>query len=350
MEREAAGSGEVLDFSADLNPLGPPPGLEEVLLEGAREIRLYPEPSYQNLREALAEFEGTRPERLLVGNGTADLIHLITRWAQPKRVAVVAPTFTEYERAAAADRAQVLPWLLREERGFSSEALEGPERLREAQVLFLCNPNNPTGGLWPQSQLRRWLERAHRAGCLTVVDEAYMDFVGKGRRYSAAAWIEEFPQLVVLRSLTKIFSVPGLRIGYLVSSPERVSALSQVQPPWPVNGLAVRAGAWLVRQEEYLEESRREMERFKRVFETALQGLSGLRPFPSEANFFLCRLTGPGASAERLGGELSARGILVRLCDDFRGLEPDRFFRTAVRTPEENSRLLEALREILRAG
>ena len=333
---------EILDFSVDLNPLGPPPGWEAVLREGLQEAALYPDPVYRDLRQAVAASEGISPERVLPGNGTAELIHLITRWVRPARAAVAVPTFTEYERAIRADGGEVIPCFFREEEEF----LPGPLPGTGSQLLFLCNPNNPTGRVWPRDRLLEWLEFCRRQGTLAVVDEAYLDFVEEGLRFSAVRWLDRFPRLIVLRSMTKSFAVPGLRLGYLAASERIVSELRGIHPPWPVNGPAALAGRWLIGQTGYLEESRRSVRVFRQGLWERLQGLPGLRCFPSEANFILCRLTDPVWGAQRLADGLAKRGILVRTCGDFTGLEEDRFIRIAVRRPEQNERLLRALGEV----
>lgn len=351
LEKSSLTPAEILDFSADLNPLGSPPGLEAVLREGWSEVSLYPEPTYRNLRQALARMEGVEPACILPGNGTADLIHLITRWKKARRAAVCVPTFTEYERAILSDGGEISPWFLQEADEFLPGPFDGIGRMEEGALLFLCNPNNPTGRLWPRDRLLECLERCERQGITAVLDEAYMDFVEDELRYSAVRWLEKFPRLIVLRSMTKIFAVPGLRLGYLVAAPEVVESLSRVQPPWPVNGPAALAGSWLAGQWKTLEISRREILAFRQVLGKQLAGLSGIRLFPSETNFFLCRLTGPRWAAPRLAAALAEQGILLRVCDDFTGLERGRFLRFAVRKPEENERLVSALREELpRAG
>jgi len=336
-----------LDFSADLNPLGPPPGLETVLREGWSEVSFYPEPTYRNLRRALAGREGVDPACILPGNGTADLIHLITRWKKPRRAVVCVPTFTEYERAVLADGGDLSLWFLRAEEGFLPGSLSGIEKMREGELLFLCNPNNPTGRIWPEGRLLESLERCDRLGGMAVVDEAYMDFVADNLRTSAVRWLRRFPRLIVLRSMTKAFAVPGLRLGYAVAAPEVVESLSRVQPPWPVNGPAALAGSWLAEQREYLETCRRSILSFRELLREQLSGLSGIHLFPSEANFFLLRLLDSAWPGARLAAALAEREILVRVCDDFTGLQPGRFIRVAVRKPDENERLVSALREVL---
>lgn len=339
----------LLDFSVDLNPLGPPAGWQAVLREGLEEAALYPDPVYRDLRRALAEMEGVSPSCILPGNGTAELIHLITRRVKPARAIAAVPTFSEYERAVRADGGQWVPSFLREEEGF----LPGPPEWAGqigAQILFLCNPNNPTGRAWPQERLMEWLETSHRQGMMAVVDEAYIDFLEEPRKVSTVRWLSRFPRLIVLRSMTKFFAVPGLRLGFLAASEEIVSGLAEIQPPWPVNGPAALVGRWLAGQRDYLERSRQAMAVFRKDLSARLGALPGVVCAPSEANFILCRLKDRMESTQVLGAALAERGILVRLCDDFLGLEPGRFFRVAVRTPEENGRLLNALRGVLHAG
>ena len=343
LEKSSFSRSQILDFSADLNPLGPPPGLENLLRDSWADASVYPEPAYRALRQALARLEGIDPACILPGNGAADLIHLITRWKKGRRAMVCVPTFTEYERAVLADGGEVSPWVFRAQEQFFPDPPPEPDG---SDLLFLCNPNNPTGRLWPRARLLESLERWDQQGGTVVVDEAYLDFVEEDLRCSAVRWLDRFPRLIVLRSMTKLFAVPGLRLGYLAASPGWVAALGRIQPPWPVNGPAVSAGIWLSEQREYREESRRAIQPARRQLAAELAKLPGLRLFPSEANFFLCCLTSPVWTGPRLAAVLAERGILIRVCDDFTGLEPGRFFRIAVRRPEENQRLIAALREV----
>lgn len=333
----------ILDFSADLNPLGPPPSLGELLQEAAARAGWYPEPTYREFREAAAEMEGVEPDCILPGNGTADLIHLLSRWRAGTSVMVMTPTFTEYERAAAADGSAVVPWHAAEEDGFIHRLPDrfGPEM--RGGLLFLCNPNNPTGVLWPEQRLQELVDRAEETGALVVVDEAYMDFVEEGKAYSLVPPAAGRPGLVVLRSLTKTLCIPGLRAGYLVGHPEQVRKLAAAQAPWAMNAIAAFVGARLPHR-EWAAATRRQLAGWKASLEEGLGALEGVRPYPSSANFFLCRLSGQGHPNRQLAGALARRGILVRLCDDFTGLEAGRFIRVAVRRPSETARLLAALR------
>ena len=351
----------ILDFSADLNPLGPPPTLQPLLLEAMSRAAWYPEPTYREFREAAGRVEGVEPDHILPGNGTADLIHLLSRWRAGRSVMVMTPTFTEYERAAAADGSTVVPWQAVEEEGFTHR-LPGPlGKEVEGGLLFLCNPNNPTGALWPEERLEELVGRAEQAGAVLVVDEAYMDFVEERYAYSLAPLAARSRGLVVLRSLTKVFCIPGLRAGYLVGSAELVRELRAIQTPWAMNAMAAHVGARLLAQKQeadpplravsapsagighWVASTRRQVGAWRSSLEEGLRALGGIRPYPSAANFVLCRLSSPGESSRTLAVRLAGRGILIRVCDDFTGLAPGQFIRIAVRRPEETRRLLEAL-------
>ncbi|MBI3615901.1 MAG: threonine-phosphate decarboxylase [Candidatus Omnitrophica bacterium] len=337
---------QLLDFSADLNPLGPPPALPRLLEEGTRRVGWYPEPTYREFREAAGRLHGIDPAGVLPGNGTAELIHLISRWKAGGRVVVVVPTFTEYERAAAADRSQVVPWPLRTGSGFSAPSWNGSLPFGRADLLFLCNPNNPTGTLWPKEQVLRLIEACEWTGTTVVVDEATMDLVEDGLRYSLVPSVQKFRRLIVLRSLTKAFAIPGLRVGYLAAPPQIVEQLAAIQPPWSMNAPAAFVGTHLIQEEEYLSDSRSVLQKFRISLWEGLKGLSFLDPYSSSANFFLCRLQDSALPNNRLADRLRDRGILIRVCDDFTGLESGRFIRIGVRRPEENQRLLDLLGEV----
>lgn len=339
---------EILDFSADLNPWAADWVPSSILEEAWRKVRHYPDPAYHRFRKAAADWEGVEPASILPGNGTADLIHLISRWKKKARALIPVPTFSEYARAVQADGGQAVSWLLPEEEEFSGVAFPLFFRGQEADLLFLCNPNNPTGRLLPQEAIRDCLTLCPGKGTLMVLDEAYMDLVPDGRRTSFSREAARNDHLVVLRSMTKAFSVPGLRLGYAVGPPAVIERLREFQPPWPVNTLGAEIGAWLLRSAvRELADSRRQLEGARLEMERTLNGFQSFRTFRSDANFLLCRTE---ANVCAVAQALEEKGILIRRCDNFEGLEPDHFFRVAVRRPEENRRLLKALKEVLSAG
>ena len=302
----------LLDFSANVNPLGPPDGVRAVLADGATRVDRYPTADTREFATAVARHHGIPLECVLPGNGSSDLIYLVARLFWGRRGRVVVPAFTEYEDACEAS-------------GISLDH-------RAPEFTFVGNPSSPEGRLLSREDVLR-LE-----GTL-VVDEAFMDFVGD--RESLVHCAAEDPRLIVLRTLTKFYAIPGLRLGYLVSVPETVSNLRRLQPPWSVNALAEAAGLASLREHDYAQFTRRFVQERREELLAGLK-LAGLEPLPSVTNYILCRVP----DAALLCGELLKRGIVARNCDSFTGLEKNRYVRFAVRKRSENERLLAALKEI----
>ncbi len=331
-----------LDFSANINPLGPPPAALAAAGKALHEeAGRYPDLDYPELRAALAGYLKVPPETVLPTNGGAEALFLAARAAaervEKSKAVILEPTFSEYAaaaRAAGFDVARVVA--RRSASGFRldlavlDEALEDPRGLG---LVFLCNPNNPTGDVLPHEEVLRVVERVRKAGAVLVVDEAFADFAP---RCSVASQVDE--ALFVARSFTKFFAVPGLRLGCLVArDPGRVRTF---QPSWSVNAVAAAAGISAARETAFAEATLAEVTRGRRELFSELEGLPGIKPYPGAANFLLVH--GPRGLPQRL----AQWGILVRGCEPFLGLGPG-FFRLAVRRQEENERLVRTLRDVL---
>lgn len=302
----------LLDFSANVNPLGMPDRVRAVLADGASRVDRYPTPDAREFAAAVARHHRIPAQCILPGNGSSDLIYLVARHFAGRPGRVVVPAFTEYEDAC--------------------EVSGIPLDHASPEVTFLGNPSSPEGGL-------RLREDVLALDGTLVVDEAFMDFVHE--RESLLVRAAEDPRLLVLRTLTKFYAIPGLRLGYLVAVPETISKLRMLQPPWSVNALAEAAGLAALEEHDYAEFTRRFVRERREELSTGLRN-SGLEPFPSVANYILCRV----ADAALLCGELLKRGIVARNCDSFTGLEKNRYVRFAVRKRSENERLVAALKEI----
>ena len=328
---------DFLDFSANINPLGPP---EDAILAAGKallgEAATYPDPRYPGLRAALAGYLSVPPETVLPTNGGAEALFLAARVAADgggRRAVILDPTFSEY--AAAARTAGLEPEsriARRPERGFRLDHAVLDD-LDDVGLVFLCNPNNPTGDLLSGEGVMRISDKVRAAGAVLVVDEAFADFA-PGQ--SVATEVDE--RLYVARSFTKFFAVPGLRLGCLVArEPETAEAF---QPSWPVNVVAAAAGVAAAGDPAFAEMTVTEVEGRRWELFGALEGLDGVTPYPGAANFLLFR--GP----EGLPELLARLGVLVRGCDPFPGLGPG-FVRVAVRGREENGRLISALAKAL---
>jgi threonine-phosphate decarboxylase len=340
--RFGRGPREFLDFSSSVNPLGPPRAVLETLAERLPDVRYYPDPEAREARERLARWLGVPAESLLLTNGGVEALYLSFFLFRPRRVLVPVPTFVEGISAARAVGAEVLEVAARPEEGFQLplDALLG--RLPGADLLYLCHPNNPTGALVPKASLLRLLEEA-RGRCLLAVDEAFVDFAG--REHSLAREAAAADGVVVIGSLTKLFALPGLRLGYAVATPSTIGLLRGLQPPWSVNVLAQHALVAALSESAYVTETLRVVQEERAFLSEGLSTL-GCAPFPSAANFLLADIGRVPVRSGELWERLARRGILVRDCASVPGLG-DRYIRVAVRRREENLVLLEAMERVI---
>lgn len=328
----------VLDLSASLAPLPPPPRVVEALR--ACDYRPYPERTYQRLREALAQRHGVPPDWVLPGNGATELIYLVCQafLAPQGRAAVLTPAFGEYERAARLREAQVFHLPARPEEGFrwDVEELAGRLRALRPDVLFVCSPANPTGVYLGREEVERLL--AALSGGLLVLDEAFVDFVD-------GAWdavsLAGAGRLLLLRSLTKVFALAGVRLGYAIGRPPLLAALRAHQPPWSVNAFAVAAGVAACGCPEHVGRVRQTVREAREALARGLQA-QGLTVLGGAANYLLVEV----GDAPSLRRALLERGVCVRDCTSF-GLP--RHVRLAVPAPEQVERVLSAFAGALAA-
>ncbi len=345
---------ELLDFSANVNFLGPSPRVMAAARRAVGEMGWYPLDPPDPLRRAAAGFLGVPEHRVALGNGASELIFLTVAHLRPRRVVVLGPTFTEYERAARAWGAEVDTIFALEERdfAFSEEHIEAlAPRLAAADLVFLCDPNNPTGDLWDRGAREALISICARAGATVFVDESFLAFTevwpaGATLRRPTSAFAEASEQVIVLHSLTKILTMPGLRVGALVLPEALVDGFMPRVPPWNVNCIAQAAAVAGLEDVELLERTPAAVTGARIAAAAGLRGISGVaKVLPAAADFLCMRLGVPGAR-EVAGRLRREHGILVRDLSDFPGMGPH-FLRVAVREPADNDRLIEALAEVL---
>jgi len=329
---------EVIDFSASINPLGLPKGVRSVLSRAHESVIHYPDPEAKSLTSALAGYLNVSEENILAGNGSMELIYLIAQALNPMTTAIFAPTFSEYERAARCVNSKISFIELNEKKLFVPDA-SCPER---QDLLFLCNPNNPTGNLILEdpSSIKRY-----KAG-LIVVDESFMDFVDDEKKHTLLKQAARLQNIIVLRTFTKFFALAGLRIGYLVAHKEIIRKLKAYRIPWSVNVLSQEAGEAALRDKDYIKRTRLIVGREREFLLKGLKAIGGLRPYPSVANFILVKIEKDLLGAAELKEKLIRKGILIRDCANFKGLS-NKYFRVAVRLGAENLKLLAALRQVV---
>lgn len=330
-----------IDFSSNVNPLGPSRAATRAAKKGLALIDRYPDPDMTELRKAIARYFGIKPGHVMCGNGANELIHLIPRVFRPKKVLVPMPTFTEYAAAVEEAGGRVVPLRLNEREGFRIDPLEMAFALKGMDMAFLSNPNNPTGLLMTKAEMAELMAHSLQYGVRLVVDETFMDFMESESMVKQAV---EASQLICLRSFAKFFGMPGLRIGYAVSDEATIAALRAGQEPWTVNVPAEHAAIAALNDWGHIKKTRKVIEKERGRLLSDLRLLPGVEPFPCAANFIFMKVG--SFDAPLLAQKLGLRGLLVRDCSSFPGLDSG-FIRIAVRTGRENRRLIKALRELL---
>ncbi len=328
-----------LDFSANLNFLGMPARVAEAARAGVDAADCYPDPSCRALREAISEKEGVPAEEIVCGNGASELIYSYVRAVKPREAVLFAPGFYEYEQALAGVDCRMHFCVLREEEKFAGWERVLPMLTDRVDLLILCVPHNPTGGLPDPSLLAEILQRCRQKKIRVLFDACFLDSVEEPEKTEDVAAAASHPELFVLKAFTKLYAMPGLRLGYALTSekglPEKIA---KVRQPWSVSVPAQYAGIAALRETEYVKRYRDLLAKERPFLRSSLER-EGMKVYGSEANFVFFR--GP----EGLADALLARGIRIRDCSNYRGLT-EGFFRAAVRSREENLVLLQAIREI----
>ncbi|MBA4396571.1 MAG: threonine-phosphate decarboxylase [Syntrophus sp. (in: bacteria)] len=332
--------GDVLDFSANINPLGPPEWAPSLIQARFRDIQHYPDPDCSSLIENIAARYGVGRDQVIVGNGSTEILYLLPRVLPAGPVVIPVPSYIDYTSVVRLSGLSLKTIPLKEENAFKPDMDDIDALLAEHGVVFLGQPNNPTGMLYEASALRV-LARKHPSAWF-IVDEAFADFVDDMDSLTG----DRPPNVVVLLSLTKIFAIPGIRLGCAVADAEMIRRLKAIQPPWSVNAIAQMVGERALQDREYLEKSRSYVTGQRTRLIEGLRRMGCFTVYPGAANFLLLRIDRTGIDAAFIAAKLLADGIAVRRCQNFEGLD-DRFFRIAVRTQEENLKLLASLEKII---
>lgn len=333
-------TGTYLDFSANVSPFGVPDGVQRAIREAASVADRYPDPLCRRLRAAIGDAERVPPDWILCGNGAADLIYRAAFAQRPKRAVVTAPAFSEYETALSLSDCDIVRYPLCAERDFRLDAGFLNVLTPETDMAFLCQPNNPTGVTTEKALLFRILKRCREIECRLVLDECFLDFLERPEDFSLKDALSDFPNLAILRAFTKFYGMAGVRLGYALCSDAAFSdAMRRSGPPWSVSVLAQAAGIAALRETDSVSRLRALISVERPRLYSELREM-GLRVIPGEANFLLFQSPSP------LDEPLKRRGIVLRNCGNFRGLDHT-WYRVAVRTEAENRRLTAALRGIL---
>ena len=331
---------QLLDFSANINPLGPPDWLRPLIESRISDLIHYPDPDATELVEAIATLHRIPADQILVGNGATELLHLLPRALGCSSLLLPVPSYADYEEPARLSGLSIQQLPLSPDTGFVLDPIGLVPFLKPAQLVLLGQPNNPTGRTFDAEALRR-IAVEHPA-TLFVVDESFIGFTDGSQSLQ-----QNRPEnILILTSLTKLYAIPGLRLGYLTGAAKHIQQLKNYLPNWTVNSLAQAVGVRAVQDMDYLQQTRSFVSGQRESLVALLSNLPGLTVYPGEANFLLLRLDHPTLDAQQLADQALQQGIALRVCGNFSGLD-GRYFRVAVRTEAEQQRLVHLLQSML---
>lgn len=332
---------DIIDFSSNVNPhiisdLG------KYVLEGLEKSRSYPDINYTNLRNNISDYIKVDSELIIPGNGATEIIYLLMKSIK-RRLAILNPTFSEYGRGAKLNNLEIIDFHLKEENNFSIDLDEIQKNMDKFDSLFICNPNNPNGKV---KDLNELLDLMIENDKLLIVDETFMEFVGEEEKYSLINKIEQTSNLFILKAVTKFFGMPGLRLGYGVTSNKQIiKNIYEYKEPWTINSFAENLSNYLFKDKEYINGSKDYYINERKFMLEELRKISRLKVYDTDTNFVLIKLDDDEANSLKL--ELFEKyNILIRDASNFIGLDKS-YIRVAIKSHNDNKVLIESLRKIL---
>ena len=331
---------EVLDFSANINPIGLPDFIREALISSIDGIINYPDPECTALREAISRHDGVPVSRISCGNGGADLLFRLAYGLRPGKVLLPVPAFVEYEEAMTAAGAEMVYYFMGEDLEIHEDILDLMSE--DIDLMIICNPSNPTGILTGRDLLERILDQAGKKGIRLMIDECFLEICEEEEHFTMRGCLEENPNLLILKSFTKLYAIPGLRLGYILSGdPELIEKVNRAGQAWPVSHIAQCVGVEALKSRDYRDRVVETTNEERKYMVGELSRLP-IRLYPGKANYLFFRA--PGVTDLDL--RLEQYGIMIRNCSNYVNLGED-YWRVAVKSHQENVRLISALKEIL---
>jgi threonine-phosphate decarboxylase len=337
----------VLDFSGPINYLGPAPKAVDAVKEYAKLIRFYPDPNPVELKTEIAKYVGhdVEPENIILGNGSIELIYMITEiLSAPFKALIPVPSFTEYEKAALRLNGETTFLQLPDDFALENDKIKAAIT-EDTKILCICNPHSPSGTLYSRDELLDLVDYCQKKNVIFSVDENYIEFAQKGEEATLAGMIKEYENLFVIRSVTKFYGMPGIRLGYGVASEDLIEQLEVVRQPWSINSLAGYATLAAFSDKEFIQNTKETIAKEREVFAKSLNQIEGLKVYPSVTDFLLVKIMNQKLTSTMLKEQMAKQGMLIRDCCTFVGLD-DSYVRVTVRSAKDNQKLVEAFKKV----
>ncbi|QXM05647.1 threonine-phosphate decarboxylase CobD [Crassaminicella indica] len=337
---------EIIDFSANINPLGVPKRFKEALIKNIDSIENYPDPEYHQLIQAIAEKYHIPREYITVGNGATEVIFSMISSLKPKKSMLIAPTFGEYERALVRAGSNIQYYNLKEENDFAVEQDILKVIDESFDLVILCNPNNPTSQLIEKNIMVKILKHCRKNNVYLMLDEAFIDFVDEPKKETMLLYIKEYKNLFIIKALTKFYAIPGLRIGYGITSNCRLlKSMNDHKEPWTINSYAAMAGM-VLKDQIYINKSREWIISERKAFFNELKKINKIKVYKPNGNYILFKLL---EHKTDLKEALLKNKILIRSCSNYKNLDHS-FYRIAIKDKKSNEIFIKALKEVLYEG
>ncbi|SHE84392.1 L-threonine O-3-phosphate decarboxylase [Caldanaerobius fijiensis DSM 17918] len=336
----------IIDYSDNVNPLGVPYSAKQEIIKNIDALSHYPDPEYRELRMAISEYTGVDYKNIIVGNGATELISLFIKVLKPRKALVVMPAYSEYERELVINGAMVDHYVLKREVNYKGDINELCSMVQGKDIIVVCNPDNPTGTAFTVQEINKLAKVAMEYGAFLMVDETYVEFTDDISLFSSSSIINKYSNLFIIRGFSKYFGIPGLRIGYgLTSNLNLIENINDKKDPWSVNLLADMAARAVLRDEDYIRRSRDFMYTERRFMAAELKKIGNLKVYDSVCNFFLCEILS-NISAREITENAIKKGMLIRDASTFKYLN-NRQFRVCIKLRNENQMLLNFLKSVL---
>ncbi|MCR1952342.1 threonine-phosphate decarboxylase CobD [Clostridium sp. DSM 100503] len=335
---------KLIDFSANINPIGINKNVKMEMMKAIDKIERYPDITYYDLKSSISKFEGIEIEDLVLGNGAAEVIFNLVRALNPRKVLIPAPTFGEYEEAVLSVKGRIEYYYLRENNKWNIDEDILNYITEDIDMVFICNPNNPTGNLTNKDIILEIAKKALKTNTIVVIDESFLDFVKDSKNYTIVESLNEYKNIFILKSMTKFFAIPGIRIGYGISKNQDImKKINDISVPWNVNVIAERAAIVALEEKEYMEDTIKYIEEEKNFLFNELSKIEQINIFRPTVNFIMFKTT----EFIDLKEKMLSKNIIIRSCSNYKGLDKN-YFRIAVRTREENEKFISTLKEIIK--
>ncbi len=330
--------GELVDFSSNINPLGMPKGLENVLINNFKSLEAYPDIKYRSLKKSVADYLKCEEKNVLLGNGVVEVINNFIALAQ--RVVVMIPSFSEYEKRAIANGRPVKNLSYTIDNTIDLDTLE--DILEKDDLLILGNPNNPTGLRIEKDKLIKIYNIIINKNAFLLLDEAFYEFCPMDYDSIELFKNDNYKNVGIIRAATKFFALPGIRLGYACASETKVNEISKIELPWSINSLADAAGQFIFQDKEYIRESKRYIEVERDYLFAELNKIDGIKVYKTHANYILIRIL--NWNEEFVFNFFLKRGIVIRKCSSFKVLE--NHIRVAIKDRDNNNKLIQIFKEL----